>query len=507
MDLSSVNSFKTRGDGMAAVGEVVGGRYRLVRPLVSGRTSRVWLASDEEAGDSETRPGWVVVKHCVIPQGLTRGQHELIRDWVLPEAVAAARVRHPNVIRALDVLPAWDGPWLVMEYLPSRSLQQLIAESGSLPPARVARIGLDLLAALAGAGRAGVLHLDVKPGNVLIAADGRSVLTDFSPTVTPNGIRTLADAGIILGSPKYIAPERIFDHVTDGRSDLWSLGATLYHAVEGRPPFQRATTAEVLRAVGEAKPEAPRRSGPLTPVLAGLLRRDPADRMTAAEAEAALRGIVDAVRRPRSAALRRIPSIAAAAAVATTLTMVAATAEGETRAGTSYASPSTAASASPAGKPKDTTLPTGGIKDTALPTGFTWWTEPGGYRVAVPVGWRRDVSTGGLTFRAGRDRAMLAITPLPGAPDDVVAALQEAELEAGFDDYKRLRIEALPERSAVWEFTFKDSDGTAMRGLRRVTSSGGRSYVIEWRAARDAWAAQLTRFTVVLASFGPRPGA
>jgi hypothetical protein len=486
---------------MAAVGEIVGGRYRLVRPLVSGQTSRVWLASDEGAGDNETQPGWVVAKHCVIPQGLTRGQHELIRDWVLPEAVAAARVRHPNVIRALDVLPAWDGPWLVMEYLPSRSLQQLIAESGSLPPARVARIGLALLSALAAAGRAGVLHLDVKPGNVLIAADGRAVLTDFSPTVTPNGIRTLADAGIVLGSPKYIAPERIFDHVTDERADLWSLGATLYHAVEGRPPFQRATTAEVLRAVGEAKPDAPRRAGPLTPVLAGLLRRDPAVRMTAAEAEQVLRGIADPGRRPRSAALRRIPSIAAAVAVATTLTAVAATAEGETRAGTTFAPPSASASVS-------APAPTGGLKDTALPTGFSWWTEPGGYRVAVPVGWRRDVSTGGLTFRAGRDRAMLAITPLPEAPHDVVAALREAELKAGLDDYKLLRIEALPQQSAaVWEFTFSDADGTTMRGLRRVTSSGGRTYVIEWRTTRDAWAAQLTRFTVVLASFGPRPGA
>jgi hypothetical protein len=395
------------------------------------------------------------------------------------------------------VLPAWDGPWLVMEYLPSRSLQQLIAESGSLPPARVARIGLALLSALAAAGRAGVLHLDVKPGNVLIAADGRAVLTDFSPTVTPNGIRTLADAGIVLGSPKYIAPERIFDHVTDERADLWSLGATLYHAVEGRPPFQRATTADVLRAVGEAKPEAPRRAGPLTPVLAGLLRRDPAVRMTAAEAEQVLRGIADPGRRPRSAALRRIPSIAAAVAVATTLTAVAATAEGETRAGATYTPPSASAPA-----------PTGGLKDTALPTGFSWWTEPGGYRVAVPVGWRRDVSTGGLTFRDGRDRAMLTITQLPEAPHDVVAALREAELKAGLDDYKLLRIEALPQQSAaVWEFTFSDADGTTMRGLRRVTSSGGRTYVIEWRTTRDAWAAQLTRFTVVLASFGPRPGA
>ena len=502
---------------MATAGEIIGGRYRLVSPLVSGPMSRIWLACDETGERPGHRPATVVAKHCVIPPGLTHGQRELIRDWALPEAAAASRVRHPHVIRTLDVLPARDGPWLIMEHLPSRSLQRIVEESGPLPPARVAAIGLALLSALEAAGQAGVLHLDVKPGNVLIAARRRTVLTDFGPAVTPAGVRTLADAGIVLGSPKYIAPERVFEHVSDARSDLWSLGATLYYAVEGLPPFRRATTAEILRAVGEARPEAPRRAGPLTPVLAGLLRRDPADRLTAAEVETHLRGIVAASRsRPRSVLLRRIPAVAAAVAVTATLSAVAATAQGETRpavtpsssAAAPLARPSTSASPSgPGGRGASGPLPRPSSPapvTPAPPDGFTWWTGPGGFRVAVPAGWRQvPPAPGGLAFHSHKGRAGLGITPIPWPPADMLAVLRAVEAESGLAGYRRLRLEALPEPStAVWEYTFDDPDGTAMQALRRVTRSGGRAYLMEWHATREAWAAELSRFTVVLASFG-----
>lgn len=490
---------------MVAAGEVIGGRYRLVRPLSSGQMSRVWLAFDETTDLAGARPAHVVAKHCTIPGGLSHGQQELIRDWALPEAAAASRVRHPNVIRTLDVLPARDGPWLIMEHLPARSLHQIVEESGPLSPARAAAIGLAMLSALDAAGHAGVLHLDVKPGNVLIAARGRAVLTDFGPAVTPAGVRTLAEAGIVLGSPKYIAPERIFERVSDARSDLWSLGATLYYAVEGRPPFRRATTAEVLRAVGETPPEAPQRAGPLTPVLAGLLRRNPADRLTAAELETHLRGIAEAGRRRSRSALRRIPAVAAAVAVAATLSAVAATAEGETRVGATGATPSSSAAVPPA-RPSPS-LP----QVPAPPDGYTWQTGPGGYRVAVPAGWRQvkpAPAPDGLAFAGRPGRAALAITPLPRPPSDVLATLRaaESESEADLAGYRRLRIEKLPEPfAAVWEYTFDDPDGTAMHVLRRVTGSGGRAYTIEWRATREAWATELSRFTVVLASFAPTP--
>ncbi|WP_282763568.1 serine/threonine-protein kinase [Actinoplanes sandaracinus] len=464
--------------------------------------SRVWLAFDETTDLAGSRPAHVVAKHCTIPRGLSPGQHELVRDWALPEAAAASRVRHPNVIRTLDVLPSRDGPWLIMEHLAARSLHRIVEESGPVSPARAAVIGLAVLSALEAAGHAGVLHLDVKPGNVLIAARGRAVLTDFGLAVTPAGVRTLADAGVILGSPKYIAPERVFEHVSDARSDLWSLGATLYYAVEGRSPFRRATTAEVLQAVGEARPEPPQRAGPLLPVLAGLLRRDPADRITAAEVETHLRGIVEAGRRrPRAVALRRIPVVVAAVAVAATLSAVAATAEGVTRPGAMGAAPGSPVTV-PAIRPSIAPP-----RVPAPPDGYTWRTGPGGYRVAVPAGWRQvkpSPSPDGVTFSGRKHRAVLGITPLAEPPGDVLAALRAAETESDLAGYRRLRMETLPEPSAaVWEYTFEDPDGTPMHALRRLTSSGGRTYMIEWRATREAWPTELARFTVVLASFSP----
>ena len=185
---------------MVTVGQQVAGRYRLLRPLAAGGMGGVWLAHDE-ADDN-----LVALKKCALPDGLTRDEQDLFRVWTVREARAFAVVGHPNVVRTLDVLPGDDEPWIVMEYVPSRSLQQVIDESGPLPPARVAGVGLAVLEALLAVRRVGLLHLDVKPGNVLIADDGRAMLTDFGPAVTTAGLRALAAAGIVLGSPKYLAP-------------------------------------------------------------------------------------------------------------------------------------------------------------------------------------------------------------------------------------------------------------------------------------------------------------
>ncbi|HWS32757.1 MAG TPA: serine/threonine-protein kinase [Actinoplanes sp.] len=526
---------------MAVVGEVIAGRYRLARPLATGGMSRIWLATDETATRTgttyspsgeihrETRPALAVLKHCTIPAGLPPAHHELIRHWSLPEARAAARIRHPNVIHTHAVLPSWDGPWLVMEHLPARTLQQVTDESGPLPAARVAALGLAVLSGLRAAWAAGILHLDVKPGNILITADGRAVLTDFSPAVTPAGIRALADAGIILGSPKWIAPERIFDHTSGTASDLWSLGAALYQAVEGHPPFPRSTTAQILQALADPHPIPPRRAGPLTPVLTGLLRRSPAGRLTADQVEHHLQAALGPGRRRRPApspprtpaapaARHRIPAIIAAVALVTGLTTVAATAEGMTRPGTTGAPPASTTAPgtpSPASSPSSrATIGSPGSPVTApvspavpLPEGFTWWADPIGYRVAVPSGWRRDIPpNGGLTFTSRRNRVAMGITPLAEPPSDVVATLTAAERAAALPDYHRVRIEALPEpASAIWEYTFQAPDGTVMQALQRIIGTATHSYVLEWRATRENWPTELTRFTVVLASFTPSP--
>jgi serine/threonine protein kinase len=266
-------------------GAIVAGRYRLVQPLGAGGLGRVWLAHDEAVRRQ------VAIKMCQLPDGLDPDERDLFLDWTVREARALASIGHPNVVRTYDVLPDAEAPWIVMEYVPSHSLQQVIDESGPLPPARVAAIGLAVLDALLAVRRAGLLHLDVKPSNVLIAHDGRVMLTDFGPAVTGDGLRALAAAGIVLGSPKYLAPERM-DGLALPESDLWSLGATLYHAVEGRPPFARRTLDATLQAIAEDPPDPARLAGPLTPVLEGLLRSDPADRLPVGDVGAELSAVV-----------------------------------------------------------------------------------------------------------------------------------------------------------------------------------------------------------------------
>ncbi len=210
----------------------------------------------------------------------------------LREARAAARINHPNVVQVYDVLQLDDRTWIVMEYVPCRSLREEIAERGPLDPYRVARIGLDLIGALRTAHRLGVEHRDVKPANVLLADDGRVLLTDFGiAAVDDDGVISRSD--ILVGSPQFMAPERA-QHGTSGpEADLWSLGATLYAAIEGRAPYQRGSTMATLTALTTEEPDPPRHTGALRPLLDGLLRKDPTTRMTSEDAESLARTILD----------------------------------------------------------------------------------------------------------------------------------------------------------------------------------------------------------------------
>jgi hypothetical protein len=262
----------------------VGGRYRLLRVVGSGGMGQVWLARDELLHRE------VAVKEVNLPAWLTDGERDDLRARTLREARSAARLTHPGVVRVYDVVDD-DGPWIVMEYVPSRSLQELLEAEGPLPPRRAAEIGLAVLGALRAAHRAGVLHRDVKPGNVLVADDGRVMLTDFGLATADGDVR-LTRTGMILGSPQYVAPERITDSASTPEGDLWSLGACLYTAVEGRSPYGRSTPMATLAALATAPPDPVTRAGPLTPVLDGLLRRDPRLRLTAAEVDRMLRRVL-----------------------------------------------------------------------------------------------------------------------------------------------------------------------------------------------------------------------
>ncbi|MGW4156839.1 protein kinase domain-containing protein, partial [Micromonospora chersina] len=252
---------------------VIAGRYRLLDLVGRGGMGRVWRAWDEMLHRE------VAVKQVVPPAWLAPHERDELRGRTLREARTAARLSHPNVVRVYDVVRVDGDPWLVMEYIPSRSLQEIVETDGPVDPRRAAGIGLAVLAALRAAHEAGVLHRDVKPGNVLLARDGRVLLTDFGLAVFDGGDGMMTRPGLVLGSPQYVAPERAAEGVSSVEADLWSLGATLHAAVEGRSPYARSTAMATLAALASQPPDPAPHAGPLAPVLAGLLRRDPRHRL------------------------------------------------------------------------------------------------------------------------------------------------------------------------------------------------------------------------------------
>ncbi|MFI5551688.1 serine/threonine-protein kinase [Streptomyces sp. NPDC051738] len=261
---------------MNAPGDLVDGRFELVERLGSGGMGTVWRARD-------------TVLHREVALKAVRSDADTVgvmRERVMREARALARLSHPHVVTVHQIVDAEPHPWIVMELVPGVSLQQRLDE-GPLSPAEAARIGRQVLAALRAAHAAGIHHRDVKPANILLRTDGSAVLTDFGIAAL-QGTTGLTATGELVGSPEYMAPERIRGHEDDPAADLWSLGVVLYVCAEGISPLRRPTTLATLAAVLDDPLPPPTRSGPLTPVLDALLVRDPAARPDAARLDAML---------------------------------------------------------------------------------------------------------------------------------------------------------------------------------------------------------------------------
>ncbi|MFH8486260.1 serine/threonine-protein kinase [Streptomyces longisporoflavus] len=301
---------------MSDPGDVVDGRFELLERLGSGGMGTVWRARDtvlhREVAVKEVRPA---------RNELTDEQSRVLRERVLREARALARLNHPHVVTIHHIVDSGPHPWLVMELLPGRTLQDLL-EEGTLPPHEAARIGRELLSALRVAHAAGIQHRDVKPANVLLRDEvpgGRGVsvvLTDFG-IASLLGSDQLTATGDLIGSPEYIAPERIRGTDQGPAADLWSLGIVLYVAVEGVSPLRRATTLATLAAVLDEPVPAPVRSGPLTPVLTALLVRDPALRPDAGRLDAMLAAVADGSSWQPTETARRPPATAGTPAMGT----------------------------------------------------------------------------------------------------------------------------------------------------------------------------------------------
>lgn len=288
------------GGASQSQGRLIGRRYRLMSPVGRGGMGMVWHAHDVLLDRD------VAVKELILPYGLDHAGKQVAHRRMLREARSAARLTHPGIVTVHDVVEEDGRPWIVMELVRAWSLEQAVRQSGPLPVIQAAEIGIRVLDAVRHAHAAGILHRDIKPGNVLLTSD-RVVLTDFGIAAIEGDV-TITQTGLLMGSPAYIPPERLSGQPITQAADLWSFGATLYAAVEGRPPYEGPDPVAVLGSVLTQDPITPQRAGSLLPVIEGLLLKDPARRLTSAQVIEMLEAVLRAHGAPRPRAPETLPS-------------------------------------------------------------------------------------------------------------------------------------------------------------------------------------------------------
>lgn len=265
-------------------GRVLVNRYRLDDVIGTGGMGRVWRGTDTLLD----RP--VAIKELTTPPGLPDHEVEVLRTRMIREARSAAQLSHPAIITVFDVADEDGRPWIVMELVEGPSLGTLLRDEGTLSVRRAAEIGEQMAAGLAEAHRRGIVHRDIKPGNVLIAGDHRAVLTDFG-IAHLDGSTHLTSTGLLIGSPSYLAPEVAHGRSATAASDVWALGVTLYQALEGTLPFDRPTPMSTLTAIVTQDLPEPTRAGALAPLLAELCAKEPEDRPSVDRVRARLREV------------------------------------------------------------------------------------------------------------------------------------------------------------------------------------------------------------------------
>ncbi|MEW2358368.1 serine/threonine-protein kinase [Spirillospora sp. NPDC029432] len=499
---------------------MISSRYELVELLGRGGMGAVWRAVDRTL-DRE-----VAIKEVALPRGLDEAAVERVYARTFREARSAARLDHPGIVTVHDVIEEDGRPWIVMRLVRAPALDRVLADGGPLPAARAAAIGLDLLDALRAAHAAGVVHRDVKPGNVLLP-EHRAVLTDFG-IATMAGDETLTQAGAIVGSPAYLAPEQARHQRATPASDLWSLGGTLYAAVEGRPPFQRADLWGVMAAVLTDDPDPPRLAGPLAPVLDGLLRKEPERRLSHDETERLLRQAArgapapvwvppggrnvtlpppvapPTVETPLPPARRsgpRWPVIVPAAVLgaivvagAVVLSLFVANSSGERpqasgSPGTSAASPS--------------------AQSTVVPDGYKEYRGPV-FAAAVPRAWKEDAGNAPAetTFndpevKNRRGIVVQKVASTTGREGEYLAQA-ERSMRTRYENYERLSFDPsvpyLGGTAAQFEFTFT-REGVNGRARVRLLSFDGSLYLILMISRADLWTGSTGTFDTFLGTF------
>ncbi|MFJ8788227.1 protein kinase [Streptomyces sp. NPDC102462] len=494
----------TEGDAF----RVIAGRYRLEARLGRGGMGVVWRAADQLLGRR------VAVKELTQDTSLSDDDARLHRERTLREARAVAQLHHPHIIVVHDVVEDDERSCIVMELIDGDSLAERIAQRGPVDAAEAARIGIALLGALHTAHAAGVLHRDLKPANVLIeSGTDRVVLTDFGIAQVA-GATTLTETGSFVGSPEYTAPERMSGNRAGPASDLWSLGALLCAALSGESPFRRDSLGGILHAVVAAEIRPPAEAEPLLPVIRGLLERDPARRLGAAEAERMLRAFLETGRTPQPAdgprpagpyppAQRDAPgpvpagrtplrlsrrgvlvaallvAAMAGAGISAAALLInrdgggaptrpapgtsASTASGTPAPGAS--APGTSAGVSPS--PSASTA----LGARPAPSGYRTARDPAGFSLAVPEGFTRDPQdervfylSPGATFRLG----IKVTEPGPGGPLAVLrrAAAEGPRTNPGYRDGRVTEATHRGRPAALWEFSW--SGYSAVEGPRHT---------------------------------------
>ena len=491
---------------MAQAGNrVVADRYLLHEPVGRGGMGVVWRADDRVLG----RP--VAVKEVHLQPGLPEAEREALQERVLREARAAAMLNHAGAVTVYDVAEDDGQAYIVMELVDAPTLADLVARDGALPPAEVARIGLAVLDVLAAAHASGIVHRDLKPGNVLVA--GESVkLTDFGIAQIKDDPR-LTSTGIVLGSPSYISPEQARGEPVTPQTDLWGLGATLFYAVCGRPPFDRGEAIATLTAVAHDELMLDPCAGPLAPVLRAMLAKDPTRRPGAADLRAMLTAVanghevaIDETQPdlPPVDATRAMPAGPAAAPgvvvrrrrawwrVPLVVLLLCGAAGAAFWVGTS-------GMRERAGREVDRPRDVPGVT-------FVTYTHPTqGWTVHYPKGWNvQPRSAGAVDFREpGTGRYLrVGFTDTPGL--DAVAAWRGAA--QGFarthGGYREIRIEPADYRghpAAVWEYQWQETN--LLHAINLGFVAGGKGYALnfqtrepDWERSQPLWEAMKERF-------------
>jgi serine/threonine protein kinase len=538
-----------------APGRLLAGRYRLTAVIGNGGMGVVWRGHDELLSRD------VAVKEIIWPPHLTEQEQQVACRRATREAQMAGRLSHRNVVRVYDIVEEDGHPCIVMEHLPYKSLHDLLREEGPLPPGRAAQIGLGVLAALSAAHAEGILHRDVKPANILVGPDGRVVLTDFGIARAADSPTLTAD-GALLGSPSYIAPERARGGQpgAGAPADLWGLGASLYTAVEGHPPFERNDALATLTAVVADEPDQAPHAGPLEPVIGGLLRKNPEQRLGAAEAERLLHQVAEPSPRPLAvpaplpapspgrpepwqpappssrgsrALLVALTVLIVAAAAVTGLAFALTSSPGRQPSGgprpaTSHgtASPPSSPAPSPTGTPSTRTsraqasasdpAPASSPVSTAgygaIPAGYYRFTDSTGFSIGVPDGWQ--VSRKGHDVYVGDPsdgNVFLLIDQSDHPKPDPLAdwEQQQANRQGSYPGYRLIGLRPVnypqAEKAADWEFTY-DSNGVLVHILNRnILANATHAYALYWSAPESDWSADYRYFQAFAATFRPAP--